>query len=96
MGSSYSKMIREIEKIEREKEKREKLQKITLQREWNKLQETISVLRKEVAESKANNIKIVGAVKSIWDGIETRNDYLIKRYLRVFILILRNSILQLY
>ena len=80
MGSSYSKMIREIEKIEREKEKREKLQKITLQREWNKLQETISVLRKEVAESKANNIKIVGAVKSIWDGIETRNDYLIKRY----------------
>ena len=77
MGTSYSKMRREIEKLEREKITQGKVQRAALQKKWEELQKTIDVLNKEVVESKHNNAKMIKALKTLWDGLENRNEHLI-------------------
>ena len=76
MGSKYSKILKEYERLENEKSTIIGIQEAQLEREWNTMHKMLIDMRKEIRDAKKRNEMIIKTIRNLWEAIRNQAEWL--------------------
>ena len=76
MGSKYSKILREYERLDKEKSTILGIQEAQLEREWNTMHKMLIDMRKEIRDAKKRNEMIIKTIRNLWEAIRNQAEWL--------------------